>query len=33
MEDEVLPAVERFAPEFLFISAGFDAHVADPLAG
>jgi acetoin utilization deacetylase AcuC-like enzyme len=33
MEDEVLPAVERFVPEFLFISAGFDAHVADPLAG
>ena len=33
MEAEVLPAVERFAPEFLFISAGFDAHVDDPLAG
>jgi acetoin utilization deacetylase AcuC-like enzyme len=28
----VLPALERFAPEFIFISAGFDAHRADPLA-
>jgi acetoin utilization deacetylase AcuC-like enzyme len=28
----ILPAIERFAPEFLFISAGFDAHAADPLA-
>ncbi|MSO65081.1 MAG: histone deacetylase family protein [Alphaproteobacteria bacterium] len=29
---ELLPALERFAPEFLFISAGFDAHREDPLA-
>ncbi len=28
----ILPAVERFAPQFLFISAGFDAHESDPLA-
>ncbi len=28
----ILPALERFQPEFLFISAGFDAHAADPLA-
>ena len=28
----VLPALEAFAPEFIFISAGFDAHRADPLA-
>ena len=33
MEREVLPAVGRFAPEMLLISAGFDAHRADPLAG
>jgi acetoin utilization deacetylase AcuC-like enzyme len=33
MEREVLPAVDAFAPEFLIISAGFDAHAADPLAG
>ena len=32
-EGQVLPALERFAPDMLFISAGFDAHVADPLAG
>lgn len=27
------PAAERFQPEFLMASAGFDAHWADPLAG
>ncbi|MGB5948901.1 MAG: histone deacetylase family protein [Parvibaculum sp.] len=32
ISDAVLPALERFQPEFLFISAGFDAHAADPLA-
>jgi len=30
--DSVLPALEAFAPEFIFVSAGFDAHRADPLA-
>ncbi len=29
---ELLPALEAFAPELLIISAGFDAHRADPLA-
>jgi acetoin utilization deacetylase AcuC-like enzyme len=29
----VAPAVERFAPELLIVSAGFDAHERDPLAG
>jgi acetoin utilization deacetylase AcuC-like enzyme len=33
MQDAILPAVMRFAPEMIFISAGFDAHEADPLAG
>lgn len=28
----VLPAVEKFGPEFVLISAGFDAHRLDPLA-
>ena len=28
----LLPALERFAPELLIVSAGFDAHKADPLA-
>jgi len=27
-----LPALEDFRPEFLFISAGFDAHVADDMS-
>jgi acetoin utilization deacetylase AcuC-like enzyme len=31
-EAEVLPRLEAFAPELLVISAGFDAHRADPLA-
>ena len=28
----IIPALEQFKPEFLFISAGFDAHAEDPLA-
>jgi acetoin utilization deacetylase AcuC-like enzyme len=28
----ILPALDRFAPGLLIVSAGFDAHVADPLA-
>jgi acetoin utilization deacetylase AcuC-like enzyme len=28
----ILPALDKFAPGLLIISAGFDAHVADPLA-
>jgi acetoin utilization deacetylase AcuC-like enzyme len=28
----VIPIARRFAPEFVLISAGFDAHWADPLA-
>jgi acetoin utilization deacetylase AcuC-like enzyme len=30
--DELLPAIERFTPEAILISAGYDAHRADPLA-
>ena len=30
--DIILPAVDDFAPELIIISAGFDAHAADPLA-
>jgi acetoin utilization deacetylase AcuC-like enzyme len=30
--DRILPAVDAFAPDMLLISAGFDAHVRDPLA-
>lgn len=32
MTDRVLPALDAFKPDFLLISAGFDAHKADPLA-
>jgi len=31
VERQVLPELERFNPEFLLISAGFDAHKLDPL--
>jgi len=30
---KLLPAAEVFRPEFVFVSAGFDAHSNDPLAG
>ncbi len=30
---EMLPAIRRFEPELVIISAGFDAHYLDPLAG
>jgi acetoin utilization deacetylase AcuC-like enzyme len=30
--DLLLPALDAFAPELLIVSAGFDAHKADPLA-
>ncbi len=32
MSEQVLPAMRAFAPELVIISAGFDAHHADPLA-
>ena len=31
--EKLLPAADRFSPEFVLISAGFDAHHEDPLAG
>jgi acetoin utilization deacetylase AcuC-like enzyme len=31
-ETTVLPALERFRPEVLLVSAGFDAHELDPIA-
>lgn len=30
--DAVLPALDRFAPDCVLVSAGFDAHADDPLA-
>ncbi|MBK8160378.1 MAG: histone deacetylase family protein [Rhodospirillaceae bacterium] len=32
VEETILPALEKFRPDLLLISAGFDAHRADPLA-
>jgi acetoin utilization deacetylase AcuC-like enzyme len=33
VEHVVLPAAAEFAPDLVLVSAGFDAHVADPLGG
>jgi acetoin utilization deacetylase AcuC-like enzyme len=32
-DDVIVPTIESFAPDWLLISAGFDAHRRDPLAG
>ncbi len=32
-ESRILPALGSFSPDLVLISAGFDAHAADPLAG
>jgi acetoin utilization deacetylase AcuC-like enzyme len=32
-EQVVIPAAQRFQPELILVSAGFDAHWLDPLAG
>jgi acetoin utilization deacetylase AcuC-like enzyme len=31
-EEKVVPAIDSFQPEFVLISAGFDAHKDDPLS-
>ncbi len=33
LEEVVAPAAERFAPDIILVSAGYDAHWRDPLAG
>lgn len=33
MKGVIIPALNDFQPDFLMISAGFDAHAEDPLAG
>jgi acetoin utilization deacetylase AcuC-like enzyme len=33
LTDEIIPALDAFKPELLLLSAGFDAHRDDPLAG
>lgn len=32
LDEKILPEFERFQPDFLLISCGFDAHTMDPLA-
>lgn len=32
-EEVVEPAARRFRPDIILVSAGYDAHWADPLAG
>ncbi len=32
-ENQLVPAAKSFKPDFILISAGFDAHAQDPLAG
>ncbi len=31
-DEYIVPAVRKFKPDFLLVSAGFDAHASDPLA-
>jgi acetoin utilization deacetylase AcuC-like enzyme len=33
MEAEMIPALRRFKPSLVIISAGFDAHMKDPIGG
>ena len=33
LDDVIVPAVERFAPDWMLVSAGYDGHRADPLTG
>lgn len=32
-KEKLVPAMQQFRPEFVFISCGFDAHLQDPLGG
>ncbi len=32
-QEKIIPSILEFEPEFLLVSAGFDAHKQDPLAG
>jgi acetoin utilization deacetylase AcuC-like enzyme len=33
VEQQFIPALERFAPQMFFVSAGFDAHIDDDMSG
>ena len=32
-DKQIIPALDTFGPQMMFISAGFDAHIADPVGG
>lgn len=32
-ENEIIPALTKFSPQFILVSAGFDAHHLDPIGG
>ena len=33
LDEVIVPAVERFAPDWMLVSAGYDGHRSDPVAG
>ena len=33
LRDQLIPEADRFAPELILVSAGFDAHTSDPIGG
>ena len=33
LTEEIIPVLDNYQPDFLMVSAGFDAHMQDPLAG
>ncbi len=33
MAADIYPTLKAFTPQFMFLSAGFDAHIGDPLGG
>jgi acetoin utilization deacetylase AcuC-like enzyme len=33
LRDTVIPAIDEYGPDFLILSAGYDAHVEDPIGG
>ena len=32
LKEKILPIIKEYSPDFIFLSAGFDAHYSDPLA-
>lgn len=32
-DEQIVPAIDNYQPEFILVSAGFDAHARDPLGG